>query len=110
MRRTSASADRLLAVDHRGDLLGDRHLDADLAGERDDGTRRLHALGDHVHLGDDLVERAALAELLADVAVAALAAHAGGDQVAHAGEAGERQRLAAERDAEPRELVEARGS
>ena len=35
---------------------------------------------------DDLVDRLALAEPLADVAVAALGADAGGDQVAHAGQ------------------------
>ena len=44
----------------------------------------LHAFGDHVHLVDDVVERAALAELDADVPVAALRAAARRDEVAHA--------------------------
>ena len=57
----------------------------------------------------DLVDRAALAELLADVAVAALLAHAGGDQIAHAGEAGEGLQLAAHGDAEAGQLGEAAG-
>jgi hypothetical protein len=38
----------------------------------DHDLRGLHALGDHVHLRDDLVDGLTLAELLADVAVAAL--------------------------------------
>ena len=71
--------------------------------------RRLHALGHHAHLLDDLVDGAAAAELLADVAVAALRRDAGGDQVAHAGQPGEGDLLAAHRAAEPRELGEAAG-
>ena len=55
---------------------------------------------------DDVVERAALAELDADVAVAALRAAARRDEVAHAREPRERQRVAAHRDAEPRQLGE----
>ena len=54
---------------------------------------RLHALGHHVHLGQDVLELAALAQLLAHRPVAAVRAHAGGDQVAHAGQPGERRRL-----------------
>ena len=50
------------------------------------------------------------AELLADVAVAAVRADARGDEVAHAGQAGERGGLAAHRHAEAGQLGRARGS
>ena len=50
-----------------------------------------------------------LPELLADVTVAAVRADARGDQVAHAGEAGERHRLASHRHTEAGDLGEAAG-
>ena len=78
--------------------------------ELEDRGRRLHAFGDHVHLAHDVVERAALAELDADVAVPALRAAARRDEIAHAREPGERQRIAAHRDAEARRARRARGS
>src|SRR3546814_2897411 len=71
--------------------------------------RGLHALGHHVHLADDLVDLAAPAELLADVAVAALRRDAGGDEVAHAREPGEGDLAAAHGAAEPGELGQAAG-
>ena len=52
---------------------------------------------------------AALPELDADVPVAALRAAARRDEVAHAGEARERERIAAERDAETGELGQPAG-
>src|SRR5690606_40882432 len=60
-----------------------------------------------IYLADALVDRAALAALDADVVIAALRTGAGGDQVAHAGESGERRRLAAHGDAETHELGQA---
>jgi hypothetical protein len=72
--------------------------------ERVRGTRRLHALGDHRHLGQHVIERAALAEFHADVAVPAERARAREDQVAHAGQAGQCQRVGAELHTEPRNL------
>src|SRR5690606_33378030 len=57
-------------VDDPDDLLGDGHLDPLLPGDAEDRRRGLHALGDHVHLGDDRVEVAPAPELLAHVPVA----------------------------------------
>ena len=108
MSSGTRSAGRAL-VQHPTDELRERHLDLLARRELEHRRGRLHALGDHVHLRDDLVEGAALPELDADVAVAALRAAARRDEIAHAREPGEGQRLAAERDAEPRELREAAG-
>ena len=44
----------------------DRQLEAVALGEVEHEHRRVHSLGDHVHLGQDLLEPAALPELLAD--------------------------------------------
>src|SRR5438876_596994 len=57
-------------VDHGHDAFGDRHPRVDSSTERENRPARLHALRDHVHLSDDVVDAASLAELLADAAVA----------------------------------------
>ena len=67
----------------------------------------LDALGDHLHLGQDLVERTAPPELLADVPIPALRADARRDEVAHAGEACERGGLTAHGHAEARQFGKA---
>jgi hypothetical protein len=64
-------------------------------------------LGHHAHAADDLRHRAAAPELLADMAVAAERAGAGGDEVAHAGETGKGFCLAAQRHPKARDLAEA---
>ena len=76
-------------------------------GQLHDGRRGADAFGHHRHLGQHVLEPAAEAELLADVAVAAPRAHARHDQVAETGEARERRRLAAHGHAEARELGQA---
>src|SRR3546814_20654704 len=54
------AAPALRDVEH---VARDRHVEALLFGERDHGGGALHALGDHVHSGDDVVDAAHLAEL-----------------------------------------------
>src|SRR5581483_7727578 len=56
------------------DLSRDLHLDSVGGRQLEHGPAALHAFGDLVHLGEDLVDRAALPQLLADVAVARLGA------------------------------------
>ena len=85
-------------------------------GELDDDRRGLDALGHHPHLADDLVHRAPPAQLLTDIAIAALLGDARSAQVAHPCQPGEREdvaahgarHLAADRHAEPGPLVLAR--
>src|SRR5581483_8543812 len=102
-RRDEIGGTRALVEDGAHER-GDRHVDTVLSGEVEDRSCALHALRDHVHLADHVVERAPLAELEAHVAVAALLARARRDEVAHARETGEGERVAPERDAEPRQL------
>jgi inner membrane transporter RhtA len=45
-----------LAPDHVVDGAGDRHLQPVLVGQVHDRRHRLHALGDHAHLAEDLLE------------------------------------------------------
>src|SRR3990170_3237216 len=90
-------------IDHRTHHAGDRHVHPVSLRQFEHRLGGLHALGDHLHLPDHLSERPPLAELDADASVAALLAEAGRHQVAHAGESGEGERVAAEGDAEPGE-------
>src|SRR5581483_1423437 len=100
---------RATLVHHPHDLSRDRHLDSVGGRQLEHGPAALHAFGDLVHLGEDLVDRAALPQLLADVAVARPGADAGGGEVAHPGVAGGGHRLPTERDAEPCHLGETAG-
>jgi len=81
-------------VEHPPYLVSNRHLDSVALGQVEHGSGRFDPFGNHVHLGDDLVERTTLAQFAADPIVAALRANTGGDQVSHTGQAGERERLA----------------
>src|SRR6185437_15351620 len=78
-----------------------------LLGQRQHRLRRLHALRDHVHLVDDVVERTALTELDADVPVAALRTAARSDEIAHSREPREREWIATHRRAETSQFREA---
>ncbi len=61
-------------------LLGDGHLDAMLAGQRDASVGSLDALGHYAHGADDLCKVSSLAQLDSDRAVAAQVAGAREDQ------------------------------
>src|ERR1700733_15990158 len=76
-------------VDDAVDFAGNRHGNAVRIGELHDDADSFDALGDLVHRCDDLVDRPACAELLADMAVAAALAGARDDEIAHAGPPGE---------------------
>src|SRR3954451_12354902 len=76
-------------IDDAVDFASDRHGKPVLLGEFDDDFGSLDPLGDLIHRGDDLVDRLARAELLADMAVAAPLARARVDQIADAGQARE---------------------
>ena len=87
--------------------VGDRQLDAVARAERERRARRAHALGDHLHAGEDVVQRPAARELDPDVAVAAQIAGAGQHEIAEAAQARERFALAARRAGQPRNLRKA---
>ena len=72
------------------DEFDDGHFDAEAAGQGDGAAGGVDAFGDHDHAGLDVVEGSAGGELLADVVVAGMGAGAGGDEVAHAGQARQR--------------------
>ena len=91
------------------DLLGDRHLDAVRAAQLEDRQAGLHALAGLLGDRDRLVDGQALAEVLAERAVARQRRGAGGDEVAHAGQAQEGHRVGAERDAQARHLRQPAG-
>src|SRR5262245_32070121 len=59
------------AFEHLGHLRGDRQLDAKARAERQRDAGRSHALRDHLHAGQNLVELATPSQLDADVPVAA---------------------------------------
>src|ERR1700757_270039 len=84
-------------VDNRVDFAGDGHGNAVPVSELHDDAGGLDALSDLIHRRDDLVDRLARAELLADMAVTAALAGAGDDQIAHAGQPGEGVAVAARR-------------
>lgn len=88
------------------DFAGDRHVDPFLPSEVVDAASGCHSLGDGGHAGEDVGERLAEAEAFADSAIAAVAADAGGDQVAQAGESEEGLLVGSERDAEASHLGE----
>src|ERR1700747_3039887 len=87
-------------VDDAVDFAGNRHGNAVRIGELHDDADSVDALGDLVHRCDDLVDRLACAELLADMAVAAALAGARDDEIAHAGQPGEGVAVTARRLAE----------
>ena len=66
-----ASRTSVRPLEHLGHLRGDRQLDAVARAERQRRAGRPHALGDHLHAGEDLRQRTAARELDADAAVAA---------------------------------------
>ncbi len=78
-------------------------------GEGEQRGARLGALGDLAGRGVDLLGRHALAELLAEGAVARQRRGAGGDQVAEAGQPHQGQRVGAQRGREPRGLGQPAG-
>src|SRR5690606_18779283 len=78
------------------DLGSDGHVDVVLLRQFIDAARRGDSLGDGVHAFQDFVERFATSEAFAHAAVATEGADAGGDQVAHACQPGEGERLGAE--------------
>lgn len=91
------------------DLFGDGHFDAEFLGEVVDALGGFDAFGDDVGFGEDLLECHALAEFDADGAVAAEAAGAGEDEVAHAGQSGEGEGVGAHADGESGDFVESAG-
>src|SRR5581483_6193863 len=98
-----------LAGEHAADAFGDRQLDAEPVREVAQRRRRRQPLDDLPDRGRRLGLGRAARDQLARVAVSAVAAPAGDDQVAHAGEPGERLRPRAARLAEPRHLGEPAG-
>jgi hypothetical protein len=91
-------------------LLGDGHLDAAAAGEAEGGTGGEDAFSDFAaETFQNFRELAALAQRLADGAVAAERAGAGEDQVADTGETGESFTAASAGDGEPGDLRNAAG-
>ncbi len=97
------------AVDHGLHLLGDGQLDAVARAEIERGLGGAQPLGDHALPAQDVLERAAAAELDADLAVAAAMAGAGQHEIAEPAEAGQRVGTAAHRRGQPRDLDEAAG-
>src|SRR5688572_10965690 len=91
-------------VQQRVYRFGDRQLDADAAPQLARGARRAHALGHLAHPAEDLVERAAAAQLDADVAVSRERPRAREDEVAEAGQPREGLDPAAHADREARYL------
>src|SRR5215471_12398374 len=73
-------------------LRGNRQLDGVPRAQRQRGFRRAYAFRGHPHAGQDVVERSAVTELDADVAVPAELSCAGEDEIAKTAEP--RQRLA----------------
>ena len=86
-------AGRLAVEEDLVDLVRDRHLDAALLGLVVDAPGGGDPFGDVDHAREHGAGRLAPADPLADGAVAAVRAVAGRDQVADAGQAGERRRL-----------------
>src|SRR5579871_3235238 len=84
---------RALLIQDRPHHLGDRQLDAQPLPEVARRLRGLDALRHLLHPGQHVGERAPLAELDPDGAVAREVAGAGEDEVADAGEPGERERV-----------------
>ena len=95
---------RAAAVEHGRHLGRDRQFDAMTGAERQRRAGRAYAFGDHAHAAEDLLERAAAAELEADVPVAAEIAGRGQDEVAEAAQSGQRLAPAAFGVREPRNL------
>ena len=82
-------------------LLRDGHFDVHLFGKADSSVSGQYAFGDHaVHAGNDVVELPSFAEFDADGAVARKASGAGENEVAHAGQSGERFLASAASDGE----------
>src|SRR5579863_10106933 len=79
-------AGRAALGEHGMHLLGDGHLDARGPRQRQGRRRCADAFGHHAHAGEDLGERAALAEFDADGAIAAERAGGGEYEVAEARE------------------------
>src|SRR6202022_1565792 len=73
-------------IDDTVDFASDRHGHVVLLAKFHDDAGRLDALSDLIHRRDDLVDRLARAELLADMPVAAALAGTGDDEIAHAGQ------------------------
>src|SRR5215510_905013 len=97
------------ALEHRADALGDRHLDPEPPGEIPQHARRRQALHHLTDLPQRLLRGRAARHQLARPPVAAAGMPARDDQVAHAGEPGERLRIRTQRLAEPRDLDEPAG-
>ena len=109
MNASIISAAVISAGDDGVDVLGDRGVDAGALGQGEQRGARLRALGDLAGGRVDLLGGHALAELLAEGPVARQRRGAGGDQVAEAGQAHQRQRVGAERHRQPGGLGEAAG-
>ena len=92
------------AMDH----LHDWHVDLVFRRERQRARGRHDAFGDGFLAAERGLERRALADLDTERAIATQRTGAGEHEIADAGESGERRGLGAERDPEPRHLVQAR--
>ena len=77
------------------DLAADGKIDAVPLAEMHHTADGFDSLGNHVHFVEDVLQRTTLAELFADITVAALLRYARGDEVTEAREAGEGCCLAA---------------
>ena len=88
--------DLAVLEEHLIDSFDNRHFDAELLGKRACTAASRHAFGNHLHAGEHLVERFALADVFAHVAVAAMLREARHNEVAHAGKAGKRFGLCTE--------------
>src|SRR5262245_47557315 len=97
------------ALEHRADALGDRHLDAEPPREVAQDPCCRQPFHDLTDLGQRLLRGRAARHQLSRPPVAAAGMPARDDQVAHAGEPGERLRIRTQRLAEPRDLDEPAG-
>ena len=80
-------------VQHLSHVFGDRHLDSYASSETEDAFRRLDPLGNHFHLGNDLIEVLPLGKTYPHAVIPASSGATGRDQVTHTGKAGKGCRL-----------------
>src|SRR5206468_4404218 len=97
---------QILAAEDPAHALGDRELDPEPAREVAQDGRGGQPFHDLADLGRGLLRRGAAGDQLPGLAIPAVAAPAGDDEVAHAGETGERLRTPAAGLAEARHLDE----
>ena len=97
------------AIEEGAHLIDDGRVDLEAARAFVGAVGRRHALGDHVHRGDDLAQSFASPEPFADGAVAAMAGKAGDHQIADTAQALEGLAAATQRGAEADEFRERPG-